>query len=40
MPAGGDVYGDANDERFGDATTMHPVTYSGKLHLPATATAI
>ncbi len=40
MPVDGDVYGDANDERFSDATTMHLVTYSGRLHLPATAIII
>ena len=40
MPADGDVYGDANDEKFSDATTMHLVTYSERLHLPATAIVI
>ena len=39
MPGGGDVCGDANDERFSDATIMHLATYSGRLHLPATTIA-
>ena len=40
VPVDGDVYGDANDERFSDATTAHLVTYSGRLNLPATTIAI
>ena len=40
VPGDDDEYGDANDERFSDATTAPLVTYFGRLHLPATAIAI